>query len=145
MSTPRIIKKYPNRRLYDTSISSYITLDDIKDLVMQKISFKVIDNSTEEDMTNYVLLQIITEGEAGRTPIFTTEILENIIRYYGNPLQKSMSEFLEKSLSMFSEHQGDFQSYFKDMASLTKRNMELWQSAFSQTFSPDKKPKKSKG
>lgn len=150
MLEPRIIKKYPNRRLYDTEISQYITLEEVKQLILKNIKFKVIDAKTEEDMTNYVLLQIINEEEGKHTPIFTTEILLNIIRFYGNPMQKNMSEFIEKSLSFFTEHQTDFQNYWQNilgnenplnkMAELTKRNMEVWQNAFDQ-FS-DKKSKK---
>ena len=134
METPRIIKKYSNRRLYDTTISKSITLEEIKDLVLKNIKFRVIDNTTDEDMTNYVLLQIITESESGHSPIFTTEILENFIRIYDNPMQKAISQFLEKSFSFVAEHQTDFQSYFQQnqpfdvIADLTKWNLALWQS-----------------
>lgn len=137
MNTPRIIKKYPNRRLYDTEVSCYITLDEVKSLVLNHVPFKIVDARSDEDMTNYVLLQIISEQEGGNSPIFTSEILQNIIRFYGNPLQKMMSEFLEKTFSSFTDPQSQFQDYFKSthfdtMAELTKRNMTIWQSAVDQ-------------
>lgn len=150
MNQPRIIKKYPNRRLYDTTISQYITLDDIKALVLSHTPFKIIDARTEEDMTTYVLLQIISEQEGGANPIFTHEILQNIIRFYGNPLQKMMSEFLEKTFSSFNDPQSQFQEFFKQspfetMAELTKRNMAIWQTAVGDFLNTSKKnSKKSK-
>ncbi len=133
----RIIKKYPNRRLYDMAISSYITLDDIKKLILDHIPFRVLDARSEEDMTNYVLLQIISEQENTHSPIFTTEILQNIIRFYGNPLQKTMSQFLEQSLAWFTEHKAEpfkvsENNPFNMLTDLAKQNMALWQSAFSQ-------------
>ena len=128
MPATRIIKRYSNRRLYDTITSRYITLDEIKELVLQQIKFKVVDNKTNEDLTTYVLLQIISEYENKQVPLFTTEILENIIRFYGNPLQKSMSQFLEKFFSQFTEQKNPLHI----MTDLTKRNLDFWQAAFSQ-------------
>lgn len=135
----RIIKKYPNRRLYDTETSQYITLDAVKDLVLKNIKFKVVDVTTEEDMTNYVLLQIINENESGHSPIFTAEFLQNIIRFYGNPLQNMMSQFLEKSFSSFAERKANVGDYFQNimgkdnpfnkMADLAKQNMAMWTKA----------------
>lgn len=140
MNQMRIIKKYPNRRLYDPTISRYITLDEIKELVLNNIRFKIVDKNTDEDMTDYVLLQIIAEKESAGTPVFTTEILQNIIRFYGNPLQKWMSQFLEKSFSMLSEQQIDFQKNVKDnpfaaLTELVQKNMEIWQANFDQYYS----------
>lgn len=137
MSKIRIIKKYSNRRLYDTTTSKSITSEEVKALVLQHIPFKIIDNKTEEDMTNYVLLQIMMEGESSQSPIFTTAILENLIRVYNNPMQKIFSQFLEKSLLQLAEQQKYF-SFLSSknrgidiMSDLTKRNLELWQSIFS--------------
>lgn len=140
MSSPnRIIKKYPNRRLYDTAISSYITLDDIKELVLARVNFKVIDIKTNEDVTNHVLLQIISENEGGRKPIFTTEILQNLIRFYGNPMQKSMSEFLEQGLAFFMQQQTDFQQNIQKYMHKTFSPLSLWESAFDQFLNKKKK------
>lgn len=130
MADVLIIKKYPNRRLYDTSSSRYITLDDVRTLVMKHQPFKVIDARSEEDMTNYVLLQIITEEEAGKFPLFTTELLQNIIRYYGNPLQKNMTEFMERGFSFFNEKFKPETSFGDSL----KQNMDLWQNTFENMF-----------
>ncbi len=149
MEPYRIIKKYSNRRLYDTTISKSITLDEIKELVIKHIKFKIIDNNTEEDITNYVLLQIIMERESGRSPIFTTTILENFIRVYDNPIQKLVSEFLEKNFSTLLNEESGFYTYFQqnptlDMfADLAKRNAEIWQSFVTSTVNHKKKTKKS--
>ncbi|MEN8131880.1 MAG: polyhydroxyalkanoate synthesis repressor PhaR [Pseudomonadota bacterium] len=136
MSKPRVIKKYPNRRLYDTEFSRYITISDVRELVVKKIDFTVIDTHTKEDLTRSVLLQIITEQESGGKPIFTTEILSKIIRFYGDSIQGVFSSYLEKSLTLFTEQQAQLQKQFQDMmgstpmgsmADLTKKNLEIWQ------------------
>ncbi len=94
----RIIKKYPNRRLYDTSSSSYIALADIKELVMRHTPFVVRDAKTGEDLTRSLLLQIILEEEAAGAPILTERVLANIIRFYGHTLQGYMGTYLEKNV-----------------------------------------------
>ena len=97
----RLIKKYPNRRLYDTQTSTYVTLSDIKNLVMGNEVFKVVDAKTEEDLTRNILLQIILEEEAGGAPVFSTQMLSQIIRFYGNSMQGLMGNYLEKTMQSF--------------------------------------------
>lgn len=97
----RLIKKYPNRRLYDTQTSTYVTLTDIKGLVMTNESFKVVDAKTDEDLTRNILLQIILEEEAGGAPVFSTQMLSQIIRFYGNSMQGLMGNYLEKTMQSF--------------------------------------------
>jgi len=97
----RLIKKYPNRRLYDTQTSTYVTLSDIKALVMSNEVFKVIDAKTDEDLTRNILLQIILEEEAGGAPVFSTQMLSQIIRFYGNSMQGLMGNYLEKTMQSF--------------------------------------------
>jgi polyhydroxyalkanoate synthesis repressor PhaR len=97
----RLIKKYPNRRLYDTQTSTYVTLSDIKNLVMGNEVFKVIDAKTEEDLTRNILLQIILEEEACGAPVFSTQMLSQIIRFYGNSMQGLMGNYLEKTMQSF--------------------------------------------
>lgn len=97
----RLIKKYPNRRLYDTQTSSYVTLSDIKGLVMASEVFKVIDAKTDEDLTRNILLQIILEEEAGGAPAFSSQMLSQIIRFYGNSMQGLMGNYLEKTMQSF--------------------------------------------
>lgn len=97
----RLIKKYPNRRLYDTQTSTYVTLSDIKNLVMGNEVFKVIDAKTEDDLTRNILLQIILEEEAGGAPVFSSQMLSQIIRFYGNSMQGLMGNYLEKTMQSF--------------------------------------------
>lgn len=101
----RVIKKYPNRRLYDTDTSTYITLADIKQLVMDHESFAVRDAKTSEDLTRSILLQIILEEEANGSPMFTTPVLSNIIRFYGHAMQGLMGGYLEKNMQALMEMQ----------------------------------------
>lgn len=101
----RVIKKYPNRRLYDTDTSTYITLADVKALVMTSAPFVVRDAKSGEDLTRSILLQIILEEEAGGAPMFTEPVLANIIRFYGNALQGFMGSYLEKNVQSFMDLQ----------------------------------------
>jgi polyhydroxyalkanoate synthesis repressor PhaR len=109
MASPRIIKKYPNRRLYDTETSAYITLAEVKDLVLGYKEFQVQDAKTGADLTRAILLQIILEEESGGVPMFSTDMLANIIRYYGHAMQGLMGSYLERSITTFHEAQKRFQ------------------------------------
>lgn len=113
MSEPRVIKKYPNRRLYDTQISRYITLQEIRELVLDNVRFRVEDKRTGQDITRQILLQVIAEQEEGGDPIFTVELLSFIIRFYGDPMQKSISRYLELSLRAFIEQHGAFTDHLR--------------------------------
>ncbi|HOB61526.1 MAG TPA: polyhydroxyalkanoate synthesis repressor PhaR [Candidatus Competibacteraceae bacterium] len=137
MSEPRIIKKYPNRRLYDTAISSYITLEDVKQLVLERVVFHVIDARTNTDITRGILLQIISEQEEQGNPIFTTDVLAHIIRFYGDTLQGMMGNYLEKSLQAFVDQQHLFREQMRTfmgknplamMTELVEHNLSLWKS-----------------
>jgi polyhydroxyalkanoate synthesis repressor PhaR len=101
----RVLKKYPNRRLYDTSASSYITLADVKQMVLDGVAFEVRDAKTGEDLTRSILLQIILEEETAGAPIFTATMLAQIIRFYGHAMQGMMGSYLEKNLQTFVEMQ----------------------------------------
>ncbi len=119
-TSSRVIKKYPNRRLYDTETSSYITLAEVKRLVMDSETFAVVDAKTGEDLTRSILLQIILEEEAGGSPMFTSAVLANIIRFYGHAMQGFMGGYLERSIHSLM----DIQSKLGDQAqSLTP---EMW-------------------
>ena len=104
-SRQRVIKKYPNRRLYDTDTSSYITLAEVKQLVMDSESITVVDAKTGEDLTRSILLQIILEEEAGGEPMFSETMLANIIRFYGHAMQGYMGSYIEKNVQMFTDFQ----------------------------------------
>ena len=97
----RLIKKYPNRRLYDTETSTYVTLADIKNLVMTDAAFTVVDAKTNDDLSRNILLQIILEEEAAGAPVFSTQMLSQIIRFYGNSMQGLMGNYLEKTMQSF--------------------------------------------
>jgi polyhydroxyalkanoate synthesis repressor PhaR len=106
MSQPsRIIKKYPNRRLYDTETSSYITLQDVKKLVLEHVDFRIEDAKSKEDLTRAILLQIILEEETAGAPMFSSDMLSQIIRFYGNAMQGMMGTYLEKNIQTFIEIQ----------------------------------------
>ena len=101
----RVIKKYPNRRLYDTQTSTYITLADVKLMVMQGLRMVVRDAKSQEDITRSILLQIILEEEAHGVPMFSSDMLSRIIRFYGNAMQGMMGSFLEKNVQTFIDIQ----------------------------------------
>ena len=101
----RVIKKYPNRRLYDTDTSSYITLAEVKTLVMENEPFVVRDAKTNDDLTRSILLQIILEEETAGVPIFTEQVLANLIRFYGHAMQDFMGAYLEKNVQIFMDLQ----------------------------------------
>ncbi|WP_293661980.1 polyhydroxyalkanoate synthesis repressor PhaR [Rhodoferax sp. OV413] len=103
--TQRVIKKYPNRRLYDTDTSTYITLTEIKQLVMDSEAFAVVDAKTGDDLTRSILLQIILEEEAHGSPMFTAPVLSHIIRFYGHAMQGFMGGYLEKNMQALMEMQ----------------------------------------
>jgi polyhydroxyalkanoate synthesis repressor PhaR len=116
MSQPtRIIKKYPNRRLYDTETSSYITLADVKKLVLEQIDFRVEDAKSKDDLTRAILLQIILEEETAGAPMFSSEMLSQIIRFYGNAMQGMMGSYLEKNIHTFIEIQKRLQDQSRQM------------------------------
>jgi polyhydroxyalkanoate synthesis repressor PhaR len=136
MAAMRIIKKYPNRRLYDTEISSYITIEDVRQLIVDGEDFEVRDAKTGDDLTRTVQLQIITEQEQDGEPILSTQLLSHIIRFYGDSMQGFMGNYLDRSITLFMEQQQQFrqqmggmlgQTPWTMMNQLTERNMELWQ------------------
>ncbi len=134
---PRIIKKYPNRRLYDTEISSYITLEEVRQLVADGVEFEVRDAKNGDDLTRQVLLQIISEHEEHGQPMLSTRLLSQIIRFYGDSMQGFMGPYLENSLEIFLAQQHKFrsqldsllgQSPWSMLGELNERNMEMWKS-----------------
>ena len=133
----RTIKKYPNRRLYDTEISSYITLEEVRQLVLDNETFEVRDAKSGDDLTRSVLLQIISEHEEKGQPMLSPQLLSQIIRFYGDSLQGFMGPYLERSLQVFLDQQQQFRTQLNTMLGqtpwsmlneLTERNMEAWKS-----------------
>lgn len=111
----RVIKKYPNRRLYDTDTSTYITLAEIKRLVMDSEPFVVRDAKTNEDLTRSILLQVILEEEAGGAPMFSEAALANIIRFYGHAAQGFMGSYIEKNVQAFTDLQAQLAQQSKQL------------------------------
>lgn len=135
MSEPRIIKKYPNRRLYDTCQSCYITLSNVRDLVMEETPFQVIDRQTSEDITRSILLQIIMEQESGGEPLFSAELLAQFIRNSGVTTQQGFTSFLEQSMHLFNSQQEAIreqmqkaltQSPLENWLKMNEQNMQNW-------------------
>lgn len=136
MNEPRIIKKYPNRRLYDTEESRYVTVNDVQLLVRGGVDIKVLDSQTGEDITRSILIQIITEQESGGDPLFTTEMLTRMIRFYDEAVHDAFSGYMEQSMRLFGDQQERFAKQVRDamsgkdvwdMAEMTRRNLKLWQ------------------
>ena len=136
MSTERLIKKYPNRRLYDTAEGRYITLDEVREMVLAEVPFKVVDRQTEEDITRNILLQIIMEQESGGEPLFSADVLSRFIRNYGEAAQTGFAEYLDTSLKFFSEQQKSMQEQMGKVLEgtpmdywmkLGEQNMKAWQ------------------
>lgn len=153
-TTPRIIKKYANRRLYDTESSNYITLDDLKKLVLDRVEFRVLDAKTNADITKTTLLQIISAHEETITPIFTIEVLQHLIRSYGDNMQNMLGQYLEQAMEFFIHQQEIYkvkqQEYsansFGWMNELFNFQQKLWNSFHATHSSTDEatKPKSTK-
>jgi len=132
---PRIIKKYPNRRLYDTAVSRYITLEDVRRLVLEGVEFCVREARTGEDITRSILLQVILEQEEASEPVLSTALLKQLIRFYGDTLQGMMTSYLERSMEVFIEQQAQLREQmrastpadpFSIMREATEQNLRLW-------------------
>ena len=123
---PRVLKKYPNRRLYDTRTSAYITLADVKLMVLGGEDFEVRDAKTGEDLTRSILLQIFLEEETGGLPIFSTQMLSQIIRFYGHAMQGMMGSYLEKNLQTFTDIQMRLAEQSKGLYDPKALSPELW-------------------
>ncbi|WP_090484377.1 polyhydroxyalkanoate synthesis repressor PhaR [Ectothiorhodospira mobilis] len=143
VSEPRIIKKYPNRRLYDTEESRYVTLADVQQLVRRGVDVKVVDSQSGNDITRGILIQIITEQETAGEPLFTTEMLVRFIRFYDEAVHDAFSGYLDHSLRFFAEQQREFNERMRgvlggtapwDVTEMTRRNLEFWQDMQDQFF-----------
>lgn len=143
MSKPRIIKKYPNRRLYDTEESRYITLADVRQLVMQKVDFTVIDKKSQEDITRTILLQVISEQEQFGEPIMSREFLAHVIRSYGDTMHTMVGSYLEQSLKLFMDQQQQVRDRVKSVVGIdpvgivtgmAQKNYQRWKSVQEEFF-----------
>ena len=124
----RLIKKYPNRRLYDTKTSSYITLADVKQMVLKQEEFQVVDAKSGEELTRQILLQIILEEEQGGLPMFSSDLLSQLIRFYGNAMQGMMGSYLEKNIRAFHDIQKTMQEQSARLygGDSTRGTQDMW-------------------
>jgi polyhydroxyalkanoate synthesis repressor PhaR len=143
MSEPRVIKKYPNRRLYDTVESRYITLADVRRLVLERIDFLVIDKKTSEDITRAILLQVIADHEHGGEAVMSSDFLSQVIRSYGGAMQGLLGSYLEQSLKLFATQQQSLRDRFKTVAggdlmeavtTVAQKNYQRWRSVQEEIF-----------
>ena len=141
MSELRTIKKYPNRRLYDTVESRYITLADIRKLVIDRIDFVVIDKKSQEDITRAILLQVIADQEHGAEPLLGRDFLSQIIRSYGGALQGMVGSYLEQSLKLFVSQQREARakgapeaSSAEAVSNLAQKNFQRWRSVQDEIY-----------
>ena len=141
----RMIKKQPDRRVYDTHISKYIKIDDLRDMIIDGIEFKVIDSKTKEDVTRSVLLQIILEQESENNPLFSSENLMHFIRYYDHNHSVMFSAYLTQSLQFFNQQQDQLNQQFSNLLTknpvdnfnqFNQKNIDMWQGLQKQFFDP---------
>jgi len=149
MPTERVIKKYANRRLYDATGSRHVTLEDIRKMIVGGEKVKIVDDKSGDDLTRAVLLQVISEQEQFGTPVLSTELLEAIIRFYGNPVQEMLTRYMEQSVGtllrqqqvMRAEMAKALEGPMAPMAEFARQNMEQWskiQSTMMSAFVPKK-------
>ena len=148
MTKERLIKKYANRRLYDASQSRHVTLEDIREFIVQGEKVTVVEDKTGDDITRLILLQVIAEQEQFGKPILSSQLLESIIRFYGNGMQDYMTRYLEKSVETFSQQQETLKTQVSKlmanaplttMAELAKQNLDYWtkmQESMAAAFMP---------
>ncbi len=143
MSEPRVIKKYPNRRLYDTAESRYITLADIRKLVLDRVEFVVVDKKTQEDITRSILLQVISEQEEQAEPAMSRDFLAQVIRSYGGAIPGVMSSYLEQSMKLFSSQQREIRDRVKSVVGvdpvetvtqIAQKNYQRWRAVQDEIY-----------
>jgi len=131
----RLIKKYANRRLYDTVDSKHITLNDIKNLIVEGYDVQIVDDTDGSDLTRLLLLQIITDQEQAGQPLLNEVLLAQLIRFYGNPMQHVMGDYLQQSVDTFIGQQRTIQDQMQELIKtapmdLMQQNMRLWEGMF---------------
>ena len=151
MAEERLIRKYANRRLYDAQVSRHVTLDDLRKLIAGGERIKVVDDRSGDDITRSILLQIIANQEQFGTPVLSLQLLEAIIRFYGNPIQQMLTSYLEQSIGSLLRQQNLMQAEMAKaletpmapLAEMARQNMEMWakmQASMLSAFSPTAPP-----
>jgi polyhydroxyalkanoate synthesis repressor PhaR len=146
---PRVIRKYPNRRLYDTVESRYVTLADIRRLVVERIDFVVLDRKSQQDITRSILLQVIAEQEGGGESLMSRDFLSQVIRSYGNGLQDFVGRYLDESIQLFAREQRELRDRFKQVVGVdpletvtqvAQRNYQRFKALQEEVFSRIPRP-----
>ena len=146
---PRVIRKYPNRRLYDTVESRYVTLADIRRLVVERIDFVVLDRKTQQDITRSILLQVIAEQEGGNESLMSRDFLSQVIRSYGSGLHDFVGRYLDESIQLFAKEQRELRDRFKNVVGIdpletvttvAQKNYQRWKSLQEEVFSRITRP-----
>jgi polyhydroxyalkanoate synthesis repressor PhaR len=142
-ATPRVIRKYPNRRLYDTVESRYVTLADIRRLVVERIDFVVLDRKSQQDITRSILLQVIAEQEGAGESLMSRDFLSHVIRTYGSGLQDFVARYLDESIRQFAREQRELRERVKStigvdpietVTSLAQKNYQRWKELQEEVF-----------
>jgi polyhydroxyalkanoate synthesis repressor PhaR len=143
MSEPRVIRKYPNRRLYDTVESRYITLADVRRLVLERVDFVVLDKRSGQDITRSILLQVIAEQEGAAEPVLSRDFLAQVIRSYGGVMQGLIGSYLEQSLKLFTAQQREIRDRVRTVvgvdpveaaAEIAEKNYQRWRAVQDEIF-----------
>jgi polyhydroxyalkanoate synthesis repressor PhaR len=146
---PRVIRKYPNRRLYDTVESRYVTLADIRRLVVERVDFIVLDRKSQQDITRSILLQVIAEQEGGGESLMSRDFLSQVIRSYGNGLQDFVGRYLDESIQLFAKEQRELRDRFKNVVGVdpletvtqvAQRNYQRFKTLQEEVFSRIPRP-----
>lgn len=141
---PRVIRKYPNRRLYDTVESRYVTLADVRRLVVERVDFVVLDRKTQQDITRSILLQVIAEQEGAGESLMSRDFLSQVIRSYGSGLQEFVGRYLDESIQLFAREQRDLRDKFKNVVGIdpletvtavAQKNYQRWKAVQEEVFS----------
>ena len=141
---PRVIRKYPNRRLYDTVESRYVTLADIRRLVVERVDFVVLDRKSQQDITRTILLQVIAEQEGAGESLMSRDFLSQVIRSYGSGLQDFVGRYLDESIQLFAREQRDLRDKFKNVVGIdpletvtavAQKNYQRWKAVQEEVFS----------
>ncbi len=142
-NTPRVIRKYPNRRLYDTVESRYVTLADVRRLVVERIDFVVLDRKTQQDITRSILLQVIAEQEGAGESLMSRDFLSQVIRTYGSGLQDFVGRYLDESIQQFAREQRELRERFKNVVGVdpvetvtmvAQKNYQRWKALQEEVF-----------
>lgn len=142
-NSPRVIRKYPNRRLYDTVESRYVTLADVRRLVVERIDFVVLDRKTQRDITRSILLQVIAEQEGAGESLMSRDFLSQVIRTYGSGLQEFVGRYLDESIQQFAREQRELREKFKNVVGVdpvetvtmvAQKNYQRWKALQEEVF-----------